>query len=488
MKWIIVGAFALLTLATVLVSAGRERSSEGHPVVFLTGSPGPEMSERLAIFHEWRKARGGPEFTLRLDAVNAGMNKIIMQGVSGIAADILQTNGAADLGYYASIGLLANLSGQAAQGNYTPERFLPAIRGEMTVDGVQYGCPVSIYLLITYINRKTFTDLGLEVPPPRMNWEEFERRGKEFVAKANPPGQKQRRFFVSGVNTTAMRRSQGLDTFNETLTRCTLDDPRNARVLELIRKWTLEDRMIPSGADNAALVSEADAGAFGPRLYQFKIGNIAMITGGNYLVPTIRRLGQIPLAVTMPPYAEFPNAILGAQMVALYQGSKNLHLAADYLAFLQSEEFFQTILRNGDGIPTTAEQAHREDYLRPPDHPNEWGCNEEIVRSVEEAGFPYSESPFVAFGVYNRIDANAIDRYMTGLITSEEAGRRAAEEINAEIALNLSRRPALRKRYDELVQLQSRIEERRGRGEKVPREWIINPFLKAFYESQGWCE
>lgn len=488
MKWAILGIFAFLTLATVAVSLTRQREASSHPPVFLTGSPGPEMKERLEIFRKWQADRGGAEVNLQLDAVNSGMNKVIMQGVSGMAADILQANGSADLGYFSSIGLLADLGPFASRGNYLPERFLPAIRGEMLVDGVQYGCPVSIYLLVTYINRATFEDLGLEVPPPQMKWDEFERRGREFVARANPPGQRPRRFFVSGVNTTALRRSLGLDTFNETLTRCTLDDPRNARVLNLIHKWTYEDRLIPSGTDMAALVSDGDSGVFGPRLYQFKIGNIAMITGGNYLTPALRRLGSIPLAVTMPPYAEFPNAVLGAQMVALYAGSKNKEAATRYFEFLQSEAFFATILRNGDGIPTTTEQAHREEYLRPPEYPNEWGCNEEIVRSVEEAGFPYTVSPFVVFGVYNRIDIAAIDRFNTGLLRAEEAGARAAREINDEIALNIARRPALRKKYDELVALQRQIEDRRARGEKVPREWIRNPFLKAYYEHKGWCE
>lgn len=488
MKWIILGIFAVLTLATIVVSMTRERETSEHPPVFMTGSPGPEMNERMDAFRKWQAARGGAEVNLQLDAVNSGMSKVIMQGVSGMAADILQANGSAELGYYSSIGLLADLGPFAQQGNYAPERFLPAIRGEMLVEGIQFGCPVSIYLLVTYINRATFETLGLTVPPPQMDWDEFEQRGKEFVAKANSPEQRPRRFFVSGVNTSALRRSLGLDTFNETLTRCTLDDPRNARVLNLIHKWTYEDRLIPSGTDMAALVSDGDAGVFGPRLYQFKIGNIAMITGGNYLTPALRRLGSIPLSVTMPPYAEFPNAILGAQMLALYTGSKHQQAAANYFEFLQSEEFFETVLRNGDGIPTTREQAHREEFLRPPDYPNEWGCNEEIVRSVEEAGFPYTVSPFVVFGVYNRIDMAAIDRFNTGLLDANEAGSRAAKEINDEIALNIERRPALRKKYEELVAIQKQIDERRARGEKVPSEWIRNPFLKAYYKFQGWCE
>jgi multiple sugar transport system substrate-binding protein len=107
---------------------------------------------------------------------------------------------------------------------------------------------------------------------------------------------------------------------------------------------------------------------------------------------------------------------------------------------------------------------------------------------VEEAGFPYTVSPFVVFGVYNRIDTAAIDRFNTGLLTAEEAGARAAEEINAEIALNIERRPALREKYNELAAIQKQIEDRRARGEKVPREWIRNPFLKAFYDHKGWCE
>jgi multiple sugar transport system substrate-binding protein len=488
MKWVILSCMAILTMASIAISMGRQRAVGDHPPIFMTGSPGPEMAERLAVFRQWQKARGGPEINLQLDAVNSGMNKIIMQGVSGMAADLIQANGSADLSYYASIGLLRDLAPYADSGNYRPQHFLPTIRSELMVDGVQYGCPVSIYLLVTYINRETFQKLGMEVPPPRMTWDDFERRGKEFVAKANPPGQNLRRFFVSGVNTTAMRRSLGLDTFNETLTRCTLDDPRYEQVLDLIHKWTFDDRLIPSGTDMASLVSDGNAGGFGPRLYQFKIGNIAMITGGNYLTPALRHLGPIQLAVTMPPYAQFPNAILGAQMLTLYAGSKNPQAATAYLEFLQSKEYFDTIVQGGDGIPTTEEEAHREQYLRPSGFPNEWGCNEEIVRSVEELGYPYTACPFTEFTVYNRIDNAAIERFMTGLVTAKEAGAMAAKAINDEVALNLQRRPALRKKYDELLTIQAQIEERRSRGEKVPSYWIRNPFLKEYYKSRGWCE
>lgn len=488
MKWIILGVFATLGLLSFAVSLSRKSPTSSQQPIFISGSSGPEMAERLDDFRTWLATRGEPPIPLQLDAVNSGMNKIIMQGVSGMAADILQANSSADLGYYASIGLIADLGPYATRGAYTPGRFLPAIRDELVVDGVQYGSPASIYLLITYVNHDTFKDLGLEPPPARMTWEDFERRGKEFVSRANPPGQKTRRFFINTVNTTALRRSLGLDAFNETLTRCTLDDPRNTRVLELIHKWMMVDRLIPTGADMAALTSDGDAGVFGPRLYQFKIGNIAMITGGNYLTPALRRLGNMNLSVSIPPYAEFPNAILGAQMFTLYAGSKNLEAASRYLEFLQSEEYFQTTLRHGDGIPTTREQAYREEYLRPKEYPNEWGCNEEIVRSVEELGYAYTVNPFVSFGVYNRIDGASIDRYRTGLMTAEEAGKRATMEINDEIALNIQRRPALREKHEKLLLVQTKIEQHRARGEKVPREWITNPFLRAYYESKGWCE
>ena len=488
MKWIILALISLLSLASIAVYSSRKREAGALPVIYMAGTPGKETEERQAKFHQWLKDSGNGEIDLRLDAVNSGMNKIIMQGVSGIAADIIQANGGVDLGYYQSIGLLADLTDLAKAGNYTPEHFERAIRQEMLVDGRQYGCPASIYLLINYINRKTFEDLGLEVPPSRMTWDEFEKRGKEFVAKANPPGQKTRRFFLSAINPFTLRRSMGLDVFNETLTRCTLDDPRNVEVLKLIHKWTAVDRLIPSGADMSALVSDGDAGAFGPRLYQFKIGNIAIIGGGNYLTPALRRLGEIPLAVSAPPYKEFPNAVLGTQLLSIYAGSKSRESASLYLEFLQSDAYFKTLVENGDGIPTTTKHAHHPDYLRPAAYPNEWGCNEEIVRSVEEIGFPYTISPFVLFAVYNRIDKAMVDRFMTGVVTAEEAAARTTEEVNAEIKYQLQQRPALQARYDELCKVQEQIDELRSKGKKVPLSMISNPFHRAYYQFKGWSE
>lgn len=484
MKLLLFCVFAILCGATSALYLTRETPASSGPVVYLAGS-----LTSLDAFQHWLARTGHPAVDLRVDAANTNASKIIIQGISGIGSDLIQTNFGADLGYLRAMGLLMDVTGPALAHGFGPETFAAAARSETCVDGRQYGYPSLLYVLMNYVNAETFETLGLKPPSVAMSFEDFEREGLLFVQRANPPGQKQRRFFCSGVSALCMRRSLGLDTFNETLTRCTLDDPRNAEVLKRIHRWTYEERLLPSAADMASFSNDgATAAAFGPRLYQFRQGNIAIINGGSYLVPALRQLGRMRLSVVEPPCEKFRNALFGASMVSIYAGSKHKDAAQSYLEFLNSPEYFDYLVSMAAGIPANPQAARREDFLRPPGYENEWGCNEEFVRAIDEIGIPYTSNPFVLFSIYSRADEAAQQRFMSGLLSAEEAGRRAASDINEEIRRTLSEQPETRAKYETLVQRQRLIEERRAKGEKVPLSWIENPFHRKYYQTMGWAE
>jgi multiple sugar transport system substrate-binding protein len=489
MKILFFVLFSVLTVAGLALYFTRPEAIATSPVIHLIGSPGPETQHRINGFRDWLKETGNDDVDLRIDAGNADKSKIILQCISGIGADLLPSNLGADLHYLKAMGITRDITESARAKGFGPESFAEVAREEILIDGRQYAYPTLLYVLMNYANIDTFEALGMEPPPARMSFEEFETIGREFVKRANPPGSTTRRFFANAVTPLTMGRSLGLDTFNETMTRCTLEDPRYAQVLDLIHRWTFADRLLPSATDLSSFASNGStAAAFGPRLYQFWQGNLGIIAGGNYLVYSLRQLGKIRLAVLEPPNGGFPNAVFGATMLSVYAGSKHPEAAESYLQYLASPGYARRVMETGGGIPANLELARDPDFLRPPEYPNEWGCNERFVQALEEIGIPYTASPFVLFSVYNRISDEAFERFMAGRSTAEEAGRRAATAINEEIARTLHEQPELQARYDELTARQREIEARRARGEKVPLAWITNPFHRRYYQAMGWTE
>lgn len=489
MKGIFLAVLAVLTVSGLALQLSKESATQGAPVIYLIGSPGTEAQEANRDFQAWLRRMGIPEVDLRIDAGSSDQSKAIIQGISGIGADLMPSNLGPNLRYLQAMGLTRDLTDAAKRGGFGPETFAPAARDETVIDGRQFAYPTLLYVLMNYANLDTFAELGLEPPPARPSFEQFESIGREFVKRANPPGQKQRRFFCSGVTPLPMYRSLGLDTFNETLTKCTLDDPRYARVLDLIHRWTYEDRLVPSATDMASFSSDGStASSFGPRLYQFSKGTIGIIDGGSYLTNSLRHLGAIRLAVLEPPNGGFPNAVFGASMLAVYAGSKHPEAAGQYLRYLASPEYAERVIKTGSGIPANLSFARRAEFLRPPDYPNEWGCNESFVNAIEKIGIPYTSNPFVLYAIYSRIAENANGQFMAGLCSAQQAGQRAARDINEEIARTLQNQPDLAPRYEKLAALQKEIDARRARGEKVPLAWISNPFHQQYYKFMGWAE
>jgi multiple sugar transport system substrate-binding protein len=307
------------------------------------------------------------------------------------------------------------------------------------------------------------------------------------VERANVPGRPQTRFFAESANYNVMRRSLGLDVFNETLTASTLDDPRYDQVLERIHRWTYELRILPTAADISSFSSTGGTN-YGPRLYQFKIGNLGLIGGGNYLMSALRQLGTMELGVVYPPAEEFPNAVFGAGMLAVYKGSPHKESAYEFLRFLASAKYNRSVAEIGDGIPANLKYARDPVFLDPPQYPNEAGCNIVFVESIEQIGVPYSYSPFVPFSISNRIDQDMYQAFMAGRTTARETSRRAAELINLEIQRMLKDRPKLREEYERRLERQKQIDQLRSEGKPVPLEWIDNPFHRAYYKFKGWVE
>lgn len=474
-----------LILATGITYKLMPESTSKVPILYWVTDDNPARKVQIETFYKWMEKNGYPKYEVRVDAANRNVSKIIIQGVSGVAGDLLDQGGLY-IDYYTSIGLLKDVTDDAKKLGFGPEKTYPAIRNEITVQGRQFTFPCNVYVVLCWINKKTFEKYGQPIPPPRWTVEEFEKAGLAFVEKANEGKKRREVFFVNYVDGNILMRSAGLDIFNETLTACVLDDPRFVKILKLQYKWMYVDHLVPSSADLSSFSTESGYG--GSTFQLFNNGNYGMVQCGRYALIQFRKFGRMSLAVSEPPHFEYPVAHTSTRSCGVYAAGKNRELAKYFLAYLASEDYNMNIVMDADALPPNPEFTKREEFIRPKDYPNEWGCHEMFARSALEIALTASRSPFVLIGAVYRHLGFYQDQFMNNRATAEDVARLATARINEEIQRSLQENPQLQPLYNERKEIQKKIEAYRAEGRKVPSAWLFNPFHKKYYRDMGWTE
>ncbi|AHF94241.1 hypothetical protein OPIT5_09150 [Opitutaceae bacterium TAV5] len=480
MKTLFFSLLALLVAASVITWKLQPGQSSPHPVLHWMTASNPERVKQVALFHAWLERNGYPKFELKIDTSNNRLEKIVIQGVSGVAGDIIEVQSGGPMRYLQSIGLLEDITGPAREMGFAPSATYDSIRSEITLDGRQYMFPCSISTELVLVNLDTFARAGIEPPPRSWDWATFEETGRRFVKAANPPGRRPTRFFINAVNTAQMQRSLGLDVFNETLSACILDDARNVRVLEKIRQWRDVDHILPTAEDIASFSTESGYG--GAAFQLFNSGNYAMVTTGRWALIQMREFGKLNLAVSNPPHAGYPNTLVTTRAAAIYAGSKHADLARYFLKFLASEDYGMHIVESADALPSEPLLSRTDAYLKPPAHPNEWRVHEAFADAAVSTAIGYSYSPFVVPSIVTRLLTNIESGFAAGIWSAEEAARLAVRQINGEIRRTLQEQPELREDHDRRAELQKKIDDLRAAGKPVPLSWIDNPFYRKYYQ------
>ncbi len=458
-----------------------------------------------------------PKVELRLDTANRDPTKQIIQGVSGVAGDIMDLwSGSGDMPYFQEIGLLHDVTEPAGRLGFDISKTWPATAYEISQveeDGNrhQYMFPCNVCAHEFWGNAGTLRKHGQDIPPRRWTWEEFERRGKAFVAAANEGKRHRDTFFANQMPLEVMHRGLGLSRFNETLTRCTLDDPRFVRVLELKVKWTYEDRILPSRADLESFATESGYG--GSTLQLFNSGNYAMFWMGRYALIQLREFyetsGPIEYFICEPPHGGFPNSFTGTRSAAVYSGGEHKDLAVLFLAYLASEAYNMQIVADADALPPCPKYAETPQFKKPRAYPNEHGVHEAFSAAARNIAIPSVFSPFTATRSVGRILSQGEEKVLSDVASAEAVAEDVARRVQREIARKLAENPSLVPRYEKACALQEKIDERLDalrqaealreagkdvppelarRAKKIPADWIANVFLARYYAAKGYVE
>ena len=485
MKRVFLLFFLGLSALSAVLYWTRPENHSTEPVLYWMTQNDPVKRETVKEFRQWLIDQGLPPVEVRIDNSNQDITKKLVQGVSGVGGDLIDLY-LCELELMQATGMLSDVTEIAPPNGYGFATTYQAIRADFMVGDRQYGYPRNVDVTMCWVNRDTFARYRQPEPPRQWNWDEFEERGKRFVAAANEPGTRHRVYFINRVWPPVLRRGLGLSVFNETMTRCMLDDPRNVEVLERIRRWTIDEKLMPTMEDQAAMA--ADGTAFDSSFGLFAAGRFAMIYEGLWALIRLRPLGDFKLGAAEPFTGGFANTEIASGAVAVYEGSKHKELARQFLRFLASERFNLLVARSGDSLPPIPSYAKTAAFLHPPGFEGDWEAKEVFARAGTTQGIAQSKSPFVLPSVVMKIDGDMTQVVLAGRMTAAEAARAETDRINAEIALTIQQDPALHREYDRRVALQHRLDARRAAGQPVPAAWISDPFFLVYYRAQGWLE
>ncbi|MBL4574772.1 MAG: extracellular solute-binding protein, partial [Opitutaceae bacterium] len=374
-------AFALIGLSVASFSTFSNLSEKAEtPVLYWVTGYSEERVKQAELFEKWMEENGYPRVDLRIDVIGKKQHeKNIIQGVSGVAGDIIDCyTGGVDL--YHSVGMLEDVTEVATEMGFDPSKTYPFVEPLFSVDGRQYAFPRLVSVGFHWVNVEAFQKAGLDPPDGDWSLDEFEQMGKIFVKALNTPGERQSVFLTREfvmVHRILMLRSMGVDIFNETETASMLAHPAYKEVCEIARKWTYEDKIIPSEIEAKSLTTETRADTHVSQQL-FANGNFGLLWAGRWGLMSFRLIGPKELGICEFPNAGFRNSIVGASPVAIYKKSKNKKLAYYFLKFLASDAFNMNTVRNADGLPPVPRYAKMDEFSHPKEYPNEWGLHDEI--------------------------------------------------------------------------------------------------------------
>ncbi|MBL4575772.1 MAG: carbohydrate ABC transporter substrate-binding protein, partial [Opitutaceae bacterium] len=161
--FILVSLFLIIVSAATYLNLPEVRTDRPQLTWVIAG--GGEKEEQVEMFYEWMKENNYPQFDLKMERPSGRPEKKnIIQGISGVAADILDCY-EEHVPLYQSVGMLADLTDIVGEMGLGLEQTYPAVRSSMQVDGRQYAFPRNVSSRLLLVHAEAFEKLGLSPPP-----------------------------------------------------------------------------------------------------------------------------------------------------------------------------------------------------------------------------------------------------------------------------------------------------------------------------------
>lgn len=433
---------ALLTLSAVAYLIQPRREVGGRLVLTWTSDDNPARREQIALFNELH-----PQYELRLDPSNVGMEKVIVQSLAGVGPDLFDCYSHAQLTAYVKAGVAWDVTALGERNDIRLEQIWPVVYPNFVYEGGVYGHPTNAATDAVWINKRIFDEQGERYPSGDWTWEEFIEVARRLTRRDAAGRYDHFGFLGNRSEWYPMVRQFGGRLFTEDGTRCALDSPEAIQGIQLLQDLIYKYEVMPSPNQEAAM---AAAGGWGTgTITLFGGGKAAMAHGGRWWLCLLRQYEDLELGV-----AEFPH---GPEKVfwgygratCVNQLSPYRQQAFDFIKFEHGRAYNELINHQADALAPVIKYCTGERFLHDPEFPKE-DFNQTWF-DVMQCGEPMESSPFVDGQVVQRIIDIQMDLVRTNAKSAAEACRDAARNIDKEITKNLKDQPTLRMRWERLT-------------------------------------
>src|SRR5688572_12887518 len=123
-------AIALGLLSLVAWRLSPREESGGKIVLTWVSDDNPARRDQVALFNEMY-----PQYEVRLDAGNVGVEKVLVQASSGVGPDLFDSGGSAQAATYVRAGVAWDVTDELARRGIRPELTWPVATGSFVANG-----------------------------------------------------------------------------------------------------------------------------------------------------------------------------------------------------------------------------------------------------------------------------------------------------------------------------------------------------------------
>jgi multiple sugar transport system substrate-binding protein len=444
MKAFFTATFCVLVLLSAVAWRIQPKATGGSkiPLVWVSDD-NPTRREQIALFN-----RTHPQYDLRLDPANGGLEKVIVQSLAGVGPDLFDCYEAYSLAAYVKSGVAWDVTDEFAKAGIDVKRDVWSATWPCVLrDGRTYGFPTNAAVNAIWINRDLFDRAGAPYPKGTWTWERFLPVAQRLTQRDARGHIKQFGFLCDWYNWTQFVMQWGGRIYTPDGTRCVLDSPQGIAAIQFLHDLMYKYHVMPSPVDEAAMVTQGGWGS--GTITFFAGGKGAMALGGRWWQCSLRSEPSLRMGVVECPYAKVHVFRGYGRATLINRNSPRRRDALEFLKYEAGKDYNDLVNHQADALSPAIRFCYTPEFLHDPAFPHE--TFNAVWRDVMKDGEPEDISPFVNGQAAARILGKQLDLVRCDQKPVAAALRDATRQVNEEIGKTLARDPSLRSRYRRLT-------------------------------------
>jgi len=289
--------------------------------------------------------------------------------------------------------------------------------------GHLYALPSTFTPYVMYYNADILDEAGIPHPQQGWTWNDLRDACLKVTRDLDGDGQSDR----FGISVTQWLQAiapwiwqNGGRFMDETMTRCTLDEPGAVGAIRFIEQLLYEDRVATSDATFQAQFTEG----------LFQAGKVAFYGPvGYWETYRFKRISEFRWDVAPLPMGREAATSIACRAYVVCGHTRHPRLAYEFVRMLAGEKLQRALARIGNGVPGLKSAAHSTDFLKPRVPPD---SEQVFLDVIEQARF---QPVFANWRDIERLVQDELEAcFILHDLSAQEACQRMTAKANAFLA------------------------------------------------------